>query len=313
MNRTIPAILTTLPREMKVLRAGLKVLGRRIAVLVILLSMTRSGVAAPPDDRPIADCSFLCRALKNDTNGAVHCSASGWKRPPRYSDEGSLSLYLYVGPPLGRRLYVNRQRDGDLVFLRAGREPGWPACEYPHFRVFERGGLSAWVFPFKKADDPAWQKAAAELDRTFADHPEWVNRVEGLLPPDTPPRTERLADQMLAFQTVRTDNAVRLESLLGTGGVRPDLEMGTSVSLLHRAAVANATNCVALLLERGADPLRLDRFGRTPREEALHHGALDAAALLPERPATSEEPEPSEGISGVCPCQPTRCFFIIDD
>ena len=259
-------------------------------MLVILLSMTGSGVAAPPDS--IADCSFLCRALKNGTNDAVHCTASGWKRPLHYSDEGSLSLYLYVGlgPPLGRRLYVNRQRDGDLVFLRAGREPGWPASEYAHFKVFERGGLSAWVFPFKKADDPAWQKAAAELDRTFADHPEWVNRVEGLLPPDTPPRTEQFAAPVKAFQAVRADNAVLLESLLGTGGVRPDLEMGTRASLLHRAAVANATNCVALLLERGADPLWLDRFGRTPREEALLHGASEAAALLPERPIPEAKP-----------------------
>ena len=259
-------------------------------MLVGLLAATRSGIAAPSGGGDMADLAFLASALRVGTNDVVHCSASGWQRPPRYSDEGSLSLYLYVGPPLGRRLYVNRQRDGDLVFLRAGREPGWPASEYAHFKVFERGGLSAWVFPFKKADDPAWQKAAAELDRTFADHPEWVNRVEGLLPPDTPPRTEQFAAPVKAFQAVRTDNAVLLESLLGTGGVRPDLEMGTRASLLHRAAVANATNCVALLLERGADPLWLDGFGRTPREEALLHGAVEAAALLPERPAPETAP-----------------------
>ena len=262
-------------------------------MLVGLLATTRSGIAAPSGGGDMADLAFLASALRVGSNDVVHCSAGGRKRPLRYSDESSISLFLWMGPPLGGSVYVNQQRDGDLVFLRAGREPGWPACEYPHFRVFERGGLSAWVFPFRKVDDPVWRQAAAELDRTFADHPEWVNRVEGLLPPDTPPRTERLADQMLAFQAVRTDNAVHLESLLGTGGVRPDLEMGTSVSLLHRAAVANATNCVALLLERGADPLRLDGFGRTPRDEALLHGALEAAALLPERHATVEEPEAS--------------------
>ena len=150
--RTCFGHVLPLLRERKAFRAGFRVLGGRIAALVILLSMTGSGVAAPPDS--IADCSFLFRALKNDTNDAVHCTASGWKRPLHYSDEGSLSLYLYVGlgPPLGRRLYVNRQRDGDLLFLRAGREPGWPASEYAHFKVFERGGLSAWVFPFKKAE-----------------------------------------------------------------------------------------------------------------------------------------------------------------
>ena len=66
--------------------------------------------------------------------------------------------------------------------------------------------------------------------------------------------------------------------------------MGAGASLLHRAAVANATNCVALLLERGADPLWLDCFGRTPREEALLHGASEAAALLPERPIPETAP-----------------------
>ncbi len=306
MNRTGLVILAASGAARFVRRGAVfRSLGMRIAMLVGLLAATRSGIAAPSGGGDMADLAFLASAMRVGTNDVVHCSAGGRKRPLRYSDEGSLSLYLYVGPPLGRRLYVNRQRDGDLVFLRAGREPTWPASEKAHFKVFERGGLSVWVFPFRKVDDPVWRQAAVELNRMFADHPEWVNRVEELMPPDTPLRTERLADQILAFQAVRTDDAVRLESLL-KAGVQPDDELGTSVSLLHRAAVANATNCVALLLKRGADPLRLDRFGRTPREEALQHGAPEAAALLPERPATVEEPEPSERSLGSVPVSPLK-------
>ena len=289
MKRRLPSVHRRPINQILLRECQMICRGLRIAMLVGLLAATRSGIAAPSGGGDMADLAFLASAMRVGTNDVVHCSATGRKRPLRYSDEGSLSLYLYVGPPLGRRLYVNRQRDGDLVFLRAGREPGWPACEYPHFRVFESGGLSAWVFPFRKVDDPVWRQAAAELDRTFADHPEWVNRVEGLLPPDTPPRTERLSEHALAFRAARTDDFVLLCDLL-TAGLDPDADSGTGAPLLHRAAVANATNCVELLLEHGADPLRLDGFGRTPREEALLHGAVEAAALLPERPIPEDSP-----------------------
>lgn len=56
-------------------------------------------------------------------------------------------------------------------------------------------------------------------------------------------------------------------------------------SLLHSAAEGGSAEIVGLLLEKGFDPARADRFGWTPLHYAARDGRAEAARVLIEKDA----------------------------
>ena len=269
----------------------------RLMFLIGLPALMACGLARA-DTRYVPEAApFLGKGIRDDTRIPVVCTYGGLPSPLfSYCDETPalvFNLSLRADESDGRAMRLATRTDGHLVFVRGARDLSWTAEATPgRFNrvVFKDSRISAWIVPLSRMSDPAWQTTAAELAGLFRDHPEWLTRIEEMMPPATLWLDhEQLAGTARAIRAARTDDAPGLESLLA-GGLSPDANTGFGIGLLHRAAVANATNCVELLLEHGADPLRLDGFGRTPREEALLHGAVEAAALLPERPIPEDSP-----------------------
>ena len=269
----------------------------RLMFLIGLPALMACGLARADTSYVPKAAPFLGKEVRDAARIPVVCTYVGMPSPLfLYCDEAPalvFNLALRADENDGRAMRLATRTDGHLVFVRGTRDLSWTAEANPgrfNHVVFKDPRISAWIVPLSRMSDPAWQTTAVELSRLFTVHPEWLTRIEEMMPPATLwLDNEQLAGTARAIRSARTDDAPGLESLLA-GGFSPDASTGFGNCLLHRAAVANATNCVALLLERGADPLRLDGFVRTPREEALLHGAVEAAAMLPERPIPEDSP-----------------------
>ena len=251
--------------------------------------------------------SFLRTELRKVPNSIVNVSpqASQFSMSPEFlfSFEPTIRLEVFASAITERQQdhFIPHDCDGMLIGSWTRRGLSW-ICQarygYPPLAVFQNESISVWLYPYPFAhpEHRAWADAANILATGFRKHPDWTDRIAFWMPPPfesvsvseggVSSYSKRL---WAAAHAIEHDEVEELRNLL-SGRLTPDDTFAWRVGLLTHAAVLNATNCVELLLEHGADPLRLDGFGRTPREEALLHGAVEAAAMLPERPIPEDSP-----------------------